>query len=311
MWYSFSDPSANVDRSKAIFKVQSALKALNLDPVSAMNSKAIEATHMVMVPGHAIWKGGSTQGRLSSEWEVADFQKGQTDTFIKHVQFAANIARKDPTAILVFSGGQTSTAAGPLSEGQSYWLLAEALGELIPDTNSNSLIGRMIAEEFARDSFENLLFSIARFKEYTNRYPTKITVVGLEFKNKRFTNLHRAILHFPIEKFRYFGIDPPQLINNPPTAGEEKNAVIPFTEDPHGCFNNILVSKRRQRNPFKRTHPYTFSCPELYNLLTICNRNNVPESIYYDLPWSNSQTTELNTQKSSTQPFGNTTLHPL
>lgn len=143
----------------------------------------------------------------------------------------------------------------------------------------------MISEEFARDSYENLLFSIARFKEYTGRYPTRITVVGLEFKQPRFTNLHRAILHFPLEHFRYFGIDPPQLKDNPPTQGEAANAGIPFSEDPHGCFNKILVSKRRERNPFHRTHPYTFSCPELYNLLTICNRNNVPESVYYSLPW--------------------------
>lgn len=217
---------------------------------------------------------------------MAEFQKGQTDTFIKHIQFASKIARRDPSAVLVFSGGQTSSKAGPISEGQSYWLLAEALGELVIDTDGNSLAGRMIAEEFARDSYENLLFSIARFKEYTGQYPRKITVVGLEFKKQRFINLHRAILHFPIENFSYFGIDPPQLKGNPPTAGEKANAEIPFSEDPHGCTNKILVNKRRERNPFRRTHPYTLSCPELYNIFTICNRDNVPESIYYALPWS-------------------------
>lgn len=144
----------------------------------------------------------------------------------------------------------------------------------------------MVAEEFARDSYENLLFSIARFKEYTSHYPTKITVVGFEFKKPRFTNLHRAVLNFPLDNFGYFGIDPPQLKDNPPTAGEAVNAGIPFTEDPHGCTNKILVGKRRERNPFRRTHPYTLSCPELYNLLTICSRDNAPESIYYNLPWS-------------------------
>lgn len=144
----------------------------------------------------------------------------------------------------------------------------------------------MIAEEFARDSYENLLFSIARFKEYTSSYPEKITVVGLEFKAHRFKNLHAASLRFPLSKFEYVGIDPPELKDNPPALGEDQNAGIPFTADPYGCSNDILVSKRRQRNPFRRTHPYSLSCPELFDLLTICNRNNVPEAIYNNLPWS-------------------------
>ena len=38
------------------------------------------------------------------------------------------------------------------------------------------------AEEFARDSYENVLFSIARFKELTGHPPRNVTVVGYEFK---------------------------------------------------------------------------------------------------------------------------------
>jgi hypothetical protein len=44
---------------------------------------------------------------------------------------------------------------------------------------------RTAAETFARDSFENLLFSIARFREITGAYPKQITVVGYDFKKQR------------------------------------------------------------------------------------------------------------------------------
>lgn len=65
----------------------------------------------------------------------------------------------------------------------------------------------MTTEDDALDSFQNLLFSIARFHEYTGRYPSRITVVGYEFKRRRFTELHRAALRWPEDRFRYIGID--------------------------------------------------------------------------------------------------------
>lgn len=58
----------------------------------------------------------------------------------------------------------------------------------------------MIIEEYAKDSHENLLFSICRFAEMTGRYPKKITVVGFEFKRKRFEDIHRYSISFPAEK---------------------------------------------------------------------------------------------------------------
>jgi len=60
---------------------------------------------------------------------------------------------------------------------------------------------RVVSEEFARDSYENLLFSLCRFFEMTGRYPEKLTVVGFGFKEKRFTDLHRKAVRFPKERF--------------------------------------------------------------------------------------------------------------
>ena len=63
------------------------------------------------------------------------------------------------------------------------------------------LLERVVSEEFARDSYENLLFSICRFHEVTGRYPDKITVVGFGFKTRRFVDLHRKAVRFPEDKF--------------------------------------------------------------------------------------------------------------
>lgn len=53
---------------------------------------------------------------------------GQAQTFLDHIQLGIQIAAADPQALLLFSGGQTRQAAGPRSEGLSYWMVAEAAG---------------------------------------------------------------------------------------------------------------------------------------------------------------------------------------
>ena len=63
------------------------------------------------------------------------------------------------------------------------------------------LLERAISEEYARDSYENLLFSLCRFFEVTERYPDKITVIGFGFKERRFTDLHRRAVRFPKDRW--------------------------------------------------------------------------------------------------------------
>ena len=60
-------------------------------------------------------------------------------------------------------------------------------------------------QEHARDSFENLLFSLCRFHEITGRYPARITAVSYTLKQKRFEQLHRAAVRFPAAAFSFIG----------------------------------------------------------------------------------------------------------
>lgn len=74
---------------------------------------------------------------------------------------------------------------------------------------------RIFLEEYARDSFENVLFSIARFFEATTErtcpgwYPEKITTVGFSFKMERISKEHTKALRFPLDSFRYIPLVPP------------------------------------------------------------------------------------------------------
>lgn len=57
------------------------------------------------------------------------------------------------------TGGKTRALAGPKSEGESYFFVADHYdwwGK--PD-----LRARALTEDFARDSFENIMFSICRW----------------------------------------------------------------------------------------------------------------------------------------------------
>jgi hypothetical protein len=65
---------------------------------------------------------------------------------------------------------------------------------------------RATTEDAALDSFQNVLFSIARFRELTGAYPSRITIVGHNFKRRRFEQLHRHALRWPKLRFTYEGI---------------------------------------------------------------------------------------------------------
>ena len=60
-------------------------------------------------------------------------------------------------------------------------------------------------QEHARDSFENLLFSLCRFYELTGHYPDHLLVIGYDFKHERFADLHRAALRWPDQRFTFIG----------------------------------------------------------------------------------------------------------
>ncbi|KAK0226181.1 hypothetical protein IW262DRAFT_1446919 [Armillaria fumosa] len=200
--------------------------------------------HLVIVPGHAIWKGADSASRSDvNDWVLEPYQRegNRVETFYQHITRGAEITLKDEHALVIF------TRPYP----------------------------RATTENYALDSFQNLLFSIARFHEYSGHYPDHITVVGYEMKRARFTNLHRAALRWPKEKFHYIGVDP---------KAEEASALARQGEaNFYGCHSDLLA-KRKSRNPFSRFHSYLTSSPELRELFEYCPS---PSTTIFQgkLPW--------------------------
>lgn len=149
--------------------------------------------------------------------------------------------------------------------------LATSLGLFHPDserTLHESHFPRATTETYALDSYQNLLFSLARFHEITGRYPLQVTIVGYEMKRRRFEELHRTALRFPAHHFEYIGIEP-SANEESARIGEVKNGYAPYKLDLYGC-HDFLLTKRRARNPFLRFHSYHTSAPELRGLLEWC-----------------------------------------
>ena len=261
--------------------------------------------HLVVVAGHAVLTSLDYHNLTDDgQWELQSFQRGQLSTFLRHIEEGIALAAADPAALLLFSGGETRGHAGPRSEAQSYWMVAElthwfgrqqgreweegvdvaSSGGAADGDSVWSVRSRTSTEEFARDSYENLLFSLCRFHELTMHYPQRITVVGFTFKGPRFAELHRRAVRFPASNFAYVGIDPLTSSSTSAHVAEQErlNSFLPFSADPYGCLPP-LSSKRLQRNPFRRSHGYGHqsSCPHLHALIHHCG----PEPFALPLPW--------------------------
>jgi hypothetical protein len=238
-----------------------------------------DARHLVVVAGHAVYTAaGRDERTLADEasWFLEPFQHGQLSTMLSHIRRGVELAAADNASLLLFSGGETRASAGPRSEAASYWEAADASAWF----GRPQVRGRAALEAQARDSFENLLFSVCRFRELSGSYPELITVVSFAFKRWRFEELHRAALRFPRSRFGFEGLDPPGL---PPSVleGEKARSAKPFERDPYGCADAGLQQKRRERNPFRRSVSYPQGCPELAPLFAHCT----PELYRGPLPW--------------------------
>ena len=176
---------------------------------------------LVVVAGHAVLRAaafaGGTDLQDNDAWVLEPHQakhKEQAESMIKHIRAGIAVARADPAALVLFSGGATRANAGPLTEATSYWLVAARLGllESQPDVQSverarhaslaqaqygdyaararfdtyleraggldtGDLSWRVLDEGFARDSYENFLFSLCRFREITGKYPERVVIV--------------------------------------------------------------------------------------------------------------------------------------
>ncbi|RAQ61693.1 DUF218 domain protein [Aspergillus flavus] len=115
---------------------------------------------------------------------------------------------------------------------------------------------QIIPETHATDSYQNVLFSLLRFKLYTGVYPSRVTVVTHEFKRRRFMEYHfPAIGLVPIVRgsgdegrAAVIGINPPEEVTPEASLieGEEKRGIGLWMRDRYGVLRE-LKEKRVKR----------------------------------------------------------------
>ena len=110
------------------------------------------------------------------------------------------------------------------------------------------LDGHIALEENAVDSYQNLLFSILRYYSILKRWPQHITLISHDFKKRRFIELHRRAIRWPIGKFTFVGIDPPENVVSrlDLDIGEENKGFGSWKKDPYAS-QLFLQNKREAR----------------------------------------------------------------
>lgn len=237
-----------------------------------------DLSKLILVAGHAVYVGKDQRAAASDEaWVLLDFQRGEPPCYVEHIRSGVELAASQLDSLLVFSGGQTRAEAGRKSEAKSYWLLADQFGWW----QRTDVKNRATTEEFARDSFENVLFGIARFRECAGHYPGSIEIISWAFKRERF-DLHRQTVRWPgdHQHYEYHAVNNPSDLDG--SLKGEAQTLAAFKQDPFGTEGPVR-SKRERRNPFRQTPPYPMTCPEIADLL---NYRTVDGRVFTGvLPW--------------------------
>ncbi|PTU21545.1 hypothetical protein P175DRAFT_0476806 [Aspergillus ochraceoroseus IBT 24754] len=206
-----------------------------------------KCNHLIIVCCHAIYLGGPTNGASEEEWLIEPFQKGETPTFTNHVKAGLKVLAEDPQGLLVFSGGATKRPATELTEGESYLNLVESNAYYSYSARINP--SQITVDPYATDSYQNVLFSVLRFRLYTGMYPESITVVTHEFKRRRFLECHFPALGIKEGvSVHVIGINPPEEVTSLESLveGEEKKGIGLWKGDRYG-IGRELGRKRAQR----------------------------------------------------------------
>ncbi|KAM0555155.1 hypothetical protein ACHAPJ_006507 [Fusarium lateritium] len=211
-------------------------------------------THLIIVCCHGVWLGGPTHGQSEDEWLIADFQRGETPTFVQHIKAGVKAFADDPSnSVLVFSGGPTRKET-KISEAAGYKSIASENGYwgLLQDGDHND---RILLEDRALDSYHNLLFSLTLFYARFEAWPTHTTIVSHGFKKERLVDGHYAAIGFPLDRVTFIGIDPPGMAAVSKDHDKQDAmkgvglALGEWKDDPHGRGES-LAGKRAKRNPW-------------------------------------------------------------
>jgi hypothetical protein len=153
---------------------------------------------LLMLAGHAIYQGGRWHGGHQNEDRLYE----------THVRDAFRIFADEGYQALALSGGRSRPRLAPEignSEAEGMLEYARAAGLAASEAHPG---GTVLLEQFGRDSFENLFFSMLCFHRQFGEWPSRVGAVSWKFKALRFY-LIACGLRLADGRFRFFGSGDP------------------------------------------------------------------------------------------------------
>ncbi len=244
-------------------------------------------SHLIVVAGHASFCDSIREVPedvfSDDNWVLQSFQAGEPVFYGQHIELGIELARSNPDALLVYSGGRTREESGRWSEAETYRAVAHQRGWLPGDPPLPP--ARIAIEPFARDSFENLLFSLCVFQKEAHRPPEHLSIVSWNFKRARF-DFHRESLRFPRVRYEFHGPNDPQDLDSAKTS--EAKTLAAFGESPYGTTGSLL-EKRMERTLHPISHPYgmTPGFREFFESINRHENQNKPYPGHF--PWEENE----------------------
>lgn len=172
--------------------------------------------------------------------------------------------------LLIISGGYTKKEIQK-SEAQGMVDWAHDLGLNIDGIP-------FILEEYSRDSFENILFSVCRFYEEYDQFPDGIGVCIWKPKEKRFKIIIEALKFL---NYSFLGIGEKEALARAEASQLETIRNDPFHRHP------ALALKRGQRDPWGKGNPYAKIdvFKKMFETLDFMEKKGLTDPSLVDLPW--------------------------
>lgn len=172
---------------------------------------------------------------------------------------------------LIISGGYTKKQVEKSeAQGMLDWAYHLALN---PD------VSRIVLEEYARDSFENVLFGMCRFYQEYNRFPEAVTICSWKPKKSRFRLITDGL---QIPNYSFFGIGEKDDV-----VERETNLVKLVYGDPLHR-KRALTTMRRNRDPWGKGNPYDEieEFREMFEVLSFMEEKGLTDPSLVEPPWT-------------------------
>lgn len=215
--------------------------------------------HPLILCCHCVYDGGEIYSEFPEDKPVYEQQLRES---VKCVQTQMH-------DLLIISGGYTKEEIEK-SEAQGMVDWAYDLG-----LDLDEII--FILEEYARDSFENVLFSMCRFYKEYNQFPEGIGVCSWRFKEPRFTIFAEALT---LPNYSFVSVGEKEI------TWTESDLLEMVKDDPFQR-NPDLVSKRQNRDPWEKGNPYAKIgiFREMFETLDLMEKKGLTDPLLVNLPW--------------------------